>query len=57
MKKLSNGWQIGLSNQRYMLPDGKVYEKIGLPPKIPMTFKGDVVEQGSDEILERAIAY
>jgi hypothetical protein len=57
LKKLSNGWQIGLSNQRYMLPDGKVYEKIGLPPRVPMTFKGDVVEQGSDEILERAIAY
>jgi hypothetical protein len=57
MKKLSNGWQIGLSNQKYVLPDGKVYEKIGLPPKIPMTFKGDVVEQGRDDILERAIAY
>jgi hypothetical protein len=57
LKKLSNGWQVGLSNQRYILPDGKVYEAIGLPPKIPMTFTGDVVEHGGDEILERAIAY
>lgn len=56
-KALSNGWQIGLSNQKYILPDGKVYEKEGLPPHKAVPFKGDVVEQGRDNVLEQAIAY
>jgi hypothetical protein len=54
---LSNGWRVGLSNQRYMLPNGKVYEKEGLPPHKPVPFKGDVIGQGRDLLLEQAIAY
>jgi carboxyl-terminal processing protease len=56
-KGLSNGWQVGLSNQKYILPNGKVYEKEGLPPHKAAPFKGDVVEQGKDDVLEQAIAY
>jgi carboxyl-terminal processing protease len=56
-KALSNGWQVGLSNQKYILPNGKVYEKEGLPPHKPVPFKGDVVELGKDPVLEQAIAY
>jgi carboxyl-terminal processing protease len=56
-KALSNGWQVGLSNQKYILPDGKVYEKEGLPPHKAVPFKGDVVELGKDPVLEQAIAY
>jgi hypothetical protein len=55
-KALSNGWQVGLSNQKYILPNGKVYEKDGLPPNKAIPFKGDVVEQGKDRMLEQAIA-
>jgi len=55
LKKLSNGWQLGLSNQKYILPNGKVYEKDGLPPHNFMSFKGDVLEQGRDDLLEHAI--
>jgi C-terminal processing protease CtpA/Prc len=55
LKKLSNGWQVGLSNQKYMLPDGRVYEKVGLPPHKLFDFKGDVVEKAKDELLELAL--
>ena len=55
MKKLPNGWQVGLSNQKYMLPDGTVYEKAGLPPHKFISFKGDVLELGRDELLEQAL--
>jgi carboxyl-terminal processing protease len=54
---LSNGWFVSLSNQKYILPNGKVYEKEGLPPHKPVPFKGDVIEQGRDVMLEQAIAY
>jgi hypothetical protein len=33
----------------------EIYEKIGLPPRISMPFRGDVIEQGKDDILERAL--
>jgi carboxyl-terminal processing protease len=54
---LSNGWFVSLSNQKYMLPNGKVYEKAGLPPHKSVPFKGDVIEQGRDVMLEQALAY
>jgi carboxyl-terminal processing protease len=54
---LSNGWFVSLSNQKYILPNGKVYEKEGLPPHRTVPFKGDVIEQGRDVMLEQAIAY
>ena len=54
-RKLSNGWKVGLSNESYTLPDGKIYEKIGRSPQISIPFSGDVIEQGTDEILERAL--
>lgn len=54
-RTLSNGWKVGLSNESYILPDGKIYEKIGLSPQISMPFGGDVIEQGKDDILERAL--
>jgi len=54
---LSNGWLVSLSNQKYMLPNGKVYEKVGLPPHQTVPFTGDVIEQGRDVMLEQAIAY
>jgi carboxyl-terminal processing protease len=55
-RPLSNGWFVSLSNQKYILPNGKVYEKEGLPPHKPVPFKGDVIEQGRDVMLEQVIA-
>lgn len=42
--------------EKFTLPDGKVYEKIGLPPHQLIPFRGDVIEQGRDELLEAALA-
>ncbi len=56
-RKLSNGWRVGLSKESYILPDGKIYEKIGLAPQISMPFEGDVIERGRDDIIERAIGF
>lgn len=48
---LSNGWEIGLSNQIYTMPDQKVYERYGIPPDVSVQeFHGNDV----DEILETA---
>lgn len=51
---LSNGWRLGLSNQKYMLPDGKVYEKIGLPPHKSAAMN-DILTEKKDAILETAL--
>ena len=50
---LSNGWRLGLSNQKYVLPDGKVYEKTGLPPDITIPMN-DILILKKDLILEKA---
>ncbi len=50
---LSNGWRVGLSNQVYTMPDGKVYEMIGIPPDI---FVKGSYEGGRDAILEHALS-
>jgi hypothetical protein len=55
-RKLPNGWIVGLSAEKFTLPDGNVYEKIGLPPHKVMPFAGDVIEKGRDELLEAALA-
>lgn len=55
-RKLSNGWVVGLSAEKFTLPNGKVYEKVGLPPHQLMAFAGDVIEKGRDDLLEAALA-
>lgn len=52
---LSNGWRLGLSNQKYMLPNGEIYEKTGLPPHKNIAMNS-VLEDGKDLILEAAQA-
>lgn len=49
---LSNGWTIGLSNQIYTMPDGLVYEKTGIPPRIKVINESG---SGHDLALEKAI--
>jgi len=55
-RKLSNGWIVGLSAEKFILPDGEVYEKVGLPPHLLIPFAGDVIEKARDELLEAAVA-
>jgi carboxyl-terminal processing protease len=35
-KRLPNGWEVGLSNERYEAADGELYEGSGIPPQIPV---------------------
>jgi len=55
--KLSNGWNIGLSNQKYMMPDKKVYEKIGVPPTVRIQMNNDILQTEKDILIEQAIHY
>jgi len=50
---LSNGWRVGLSNQVYTMPDGKVYEMIGIPPDVRVDER---YEDGKDTILDYALS-
>ncbi len=34
-KRLPNGWEVGLSNERYEAPGGELYEGRGIPPHVP----------------------
>jgi hypothetical protein len=34
-KRLPNGWEVGLSNERYEAPGGELYEGRGIPPQVP----------------------
>jgi C-terminal processing protease CtpA/Prc len=53
---LPNGWGLGLSNQTYIAADGNLYEAIGIPPDVPVTFDGAGLAAGNDAILDAAIA-
>ena len=43
-KDLPNGWEISLSNEIYLDPQGELYEDIGIPPdvEIPVFGKEDL---------------
>lgn len=52
---LSNGWRLNLSHQKYTMPDGKVYEAIGVPPHTLVTLDATAFLAGKDNILDFAI--
>jgi C-terminal processing protease CtpA/Prc len=56
VRHLPNGWTFSLSNEVYRFVDGKVYEKVGIPPgiEIPM-FTGNDLADGKDQIVQRAL--
>ena len=54
-KELANGWYYSLPIQNTLLPDGKSYEGVGLPPDILMTNEITDVKAGLDRTLEKAI--
>lgn len=54
-KTLPNGWKLNLSNQIYHWTDGKVYEKIGMPPDKRFEFDSNAFDSGRDTTLEFAM--
>jgi C-terminal processing protease CtpA/Prc len=53
--KLPNGWEIGLSNERYFASDGVVYEDRGVPPHLPAPMTRESLNQNTDPGLEAAM--
>lgn len=56
-RRLPNGWQIGLSNERYYTVKGEICEKRGLKPDIEIPFNFSEVVRGNDQILKAAVEY
>ena len=55
---LPNGWEFGLSHERYMAVGGTLYEAVGIPPEL--AFDGDPLDredraEGRDPWLDAAI--
>ena len=53
--KLPNGWEIGLSNERYFASDGEMYERRGIPPHVESKMTVKTLEAGIDPGLETAM--
>jgi carboxyl-terminal processing protease len=51
-KRLPNGWEYTLSNETYTAPDGKVFEKTGIPPTHPLV---EAAPRNSDERYGRGV--
>lgn len=54
-RELANGWYFSIPTQNTLLPDGRTYEGIGLPPEVRFVNQIEDVRQGVDKTLERAI--
>lgn len=55
-KPLPNGWSIGVSNERYVAPDGRLYEGQGILPDVRVGFNPEMMaKDGRDPILEKAL--
>lgn len=54
---LPNGWELGLSHQVYLAPDGASYEGIGIPAEVEIPVDVAAFRTGRDTQLEAAIAH
>ena len=54
---LPNGWELGLSHQRYLALDGTRFDATGIPPDIAVPVDVAAATGGADTTLQRAIAY
>lgn len=54
-RTLPNGWEVGLSNQRYLREDGSSYEGIGIPVDIVREVDVAGFPAGYDTLLEEII--
>jgi C-terminal processing protease CtpA/Prc len=52
---LPNGWEIGLSNERYFASDGVCYEDRGVPPHVEAPMTKAALEKDTDPGLETAM--
>lgn len=55
--RLPNGWQIGLSNERYLSDEGINYEQKGITPDIEVFANTDSLDIGIDNIFNEAVRY
>lgn len=57
-RTLPNGWSFGLSNERYLSPEGENFEVVGIEPDVALersSFLKEDREEGRDRALEEAI--
>lgn len=55
-KTLPNGWEISISNEAFVAPDGTMYETVGVPPDLLVPYYPEEVRaSGIDPALEKAI--
>ncbi|GAB5535932.1 MAG: hypothetical protein Rubg2KO_21810 [Rubricoccaceae bacterium] len=53
---LPNGWDLSLSNERYVSRDGDAFEGVGVPPDVLEVPSEAALDAGRDNVLERALA-
>ncbi len=49
---LPNGWLVTLSNERYVSPDGSIYESLGVPPDVAVTMTSEQFTTGIDPSID-----
>lgn len=55
--RMPNGWQLGLSNQSYLSPEGEQFEFVGIPPDIHSEIDVEGFLAGNDTLMQSAIAF
>jgi carboxyl-terminal processing protease len=55
-RPLPNGWEVGLSNEVFVAPEGQVFETVGVDPHLRIPFFAERVRTtGIDPALEKAL--
>jgi hypothetical protein len=55
-KRLPNGWEISISNEAFVAPDGTMYETVGVPPDVLVPYYPEEVRStGVDPLMEKAL--
>jgi carboxyl-terminal processing protease len=56
VRRLPNGWYVTLSNQITYASDGSIYELVGLSPDVEIPFRPELLDEGTDNILDAVLA-
>ena len=54
--RLPNGWELGLSHQIYLAPDGSEFEGVGIPPDVTLPVDVAAYKAGYDPLIAAALA-
>ena len=54
--RLPNGWELGLSHQIYLAPDGSAFEGVGIPPDVTLPVDVAAYKAGHDPLIAAALA-